>query len=414
MASGADSPSPPGDTGEVRIPRSRPATLLLSLLVAVVMAALIPVVIARNASTPGDVSATEKLPAATDGPATVSVAETAAVRALPRIRHVFVVNIENKGFTRTWGPDSAAPYLSRTLRSKGLLLRNYYGTAHNSQGNYVAQISGQGPNSDMQADCQTFSEFRQVATVAPGQAVGNGCVFPRNVDSLPMQLSRHQLSWKGYMEDMVGPCQHPEVGARDQTQSATPKNMYATRHNPFAYFHAIIDRPDFCRTHVRGLPTLTRNLRHAATTPNLSYLTPDLCNDGHDAPCADGRPGGLKSIDVWMKKWIPRILSSPAYRTDGMLIITADESDGPQSDASACCGEVASPNSPAPGITGPGGGRIGALVISAHTKPGTSSGTAYNHYALLGSIEELFKLAKLGYAGADGLRTFGADVYNRG
>lgn len=396
----------------MRIPRSRPSVLLFSLLVAVLVATLVPVLIARNAA-PGEASATERRPAAATAASTPSSAGAVTARSRPRIRHVFVVNIENKGFMRTWGPDSEAPYLSRTLRAKGALLRNYYGTAHNSQGNYVAQISGQGPNAEMQSDCQTFSEFRQAGTVAPGQAVGSGCVFPSNVDSLPMQLSRHQLSWKGYMQDMVRPCQHPDLGTQDMTQSATPRHMYATRHNPFAYFHAIIDRPDFCRTHVRGLPTLTRNLRHAATTPNLSYITPDLCNDGHDAPCADGRPGGLKSIDVWMKQWIPRILSSPAYRKDGMLIITADESDGPNSDSSACCGEATSPNSPAPGITGPGGGRIGALVISKQTRPGSSSATAYNHYALLGSIEELFKLGKLGYAGADGLRTFGADVYNR-
>lgn len=31
--------------------------------------------------------------------------------------HVFVINLENKGYSRTWGTDSPAPYLSRTLRS---------------------------------------------------------------------------------------------------------------------------------------------------------------------------------------------------------------------------------------------------------------------------------------------------------
>ena len=65
---------------------------------------------------------------------------------LPPIKHVFVINIENKGYDKTWGPTSAAPYLAKTLRSKGVLLNTYYGTAHNSQPNYVAQLSGQGPN----------------------------------------------------------------------------------------------------------------------------------------------------------------------------------------------------------------------------------------------------------------------------
>ena len=86
-----------------------------------------------------------------------------------------------------------------------MLLNTYYGTAHNSQPNYVAQISGQGPNLQMQADCQIYSQFVQLTTVAPGQAVGTGCVFPASVPSLPGQLTAAGLTWKGYMEDMGRP-----------------------------------------------------------------------------------------------------------------------------------------------------------------------------------------------------------------
>ena len=53
-----------------------------------------------------------------------------------------------------------------------------------------------------------------------------------------------------------------------------------------------------------------------------------------------------------MRTWVPKILNSPAYKKDGMLVITADESDGPQTDATACCGEGAGPNTPLPGIVG--------------------------------------------------------------
>jgi phosphatidylinositol-3-phosphatase len=71
-----------------------------------------------------------------------------------------------------------------------------------------------------------------------------------------------------------------------------------------------------------------------------------------------------------------------------------------------------SPNSPLPGLTGPGGGRVGALVISSATKPNTTSNTPYNHYALLCSLENVFGLTHLGFAGAPGLTCFGKDVYN--
>src|SRR5438128_477899 len=80
----------------------------------------------------------------------------AAPSPLPPIRHVFVINLENKGYDTTWGPGSPAPYLSRTLRDQGQLLTQYYGIAHNSLPNYLAQISGQGPNIATQADCPFY------------------------------------------------------------------------------------------------------------------------------------------------------------------------------------------------------------------------------------------------------------------
>ena len=53
-------------------------------------------------------------------------------------------------------------------------------------------------------------------------------------------------------------------------------------------------------------------------------------------------------------------------------------------------------------------------MISRWTAPDTTSTTPYNHYSLLGSLEEIFGLDKLGYARTPGLDTFGPDVYNSG
>jgi len=167
---------------------------------------------------------------------------------VPPVKHVFVINLENKGYDATWGPRSAAPYLSRTLRSQGVLLNTYYGTAHNSQPNYVAQISGQGPNPQMQADCQNYTPFVGAGTVPPQQAVGDGCVFPASVATLPTQMEAKGLSWKGYMQDMGTPCRHPSLGAVDDTQRAKVGDEYAARHNPFVYFAAITGSPS-CAQH---------------------------------------------------------------------------------------------------------------------------------------------------------------------
>jgi hypothetical protein len=212
------------------------------------------------------------------------------------------------------------------------------------------------------------------------------------------------------MEDLATPCQHSRLGSSERWRSATRTQQYATRHNPFMYFRSITGHPSYCRRHVVGLSHLGYDLRHRSSTPALSYITPDLCHDGHDAACADGGPGGLRAVNRWMSTWVPRILRSPAYRHDGMLVITADESDGAGEDSSACCGEGAGPNAAWPGIEGMGGGRVGALVLSRYVVPGTVSTLAYNHYSLLASVEDLFGLPRLGYARTVP-RTFGDDVY---
>ncbi|WP_020659656.1 alkaline phosphatase family protein [Amycolatopsis benzoatilytica] len=352
------------------------------------------------------------LAAAVLAAASVVVAGSAsAASTLPSIGHVFVINLENKGYDETWGPGSAAPYLSQTLRAQGVLLTQYYGIGHNSLDNYVAQISGQGPNSETQADCQVYDEFQQVGSVAPGQAVGQGCVYPASVPTLPGQLAAAGLTWKAYLEDMGTSCRHPAIGAVDDTQKAKVGDQYAARHNPFVYFHSVIDTPA-CAADV-DLSALPGDLSSPQTTANLTYITPNLCHDAHDAPCVDGEPGGLVSADAWLRQWVPQITSSPAFGRDGMLVIAFDESDGPSSDSSACCGEGPGPNAPLPGITGLGGGRTGALVLSKYTAPGSWNDRPYNHYSLLASIENQFGLSRLGYAASSGVTAFGLDVFNR-
>ena len=109
------------------------------------------------------------------------------------------------------------------------------------------------------------------------------------------------------MEDMATPCKHPEIGAKDPDVVATATGTYATRHNPFVYFHSIIDSPS-CQQNVVGLDKLEADLASAKTTPNFSMITPGLCNDGHDEKCPDGSPGGLVSANKWLEQWVPKIL----------------------------------------------------------------------------------------------------------
>ena len=369
-------------------------------------------------------------------------ASAATAYTPPPIKHVWIVDLENESSSYTFGAAGhrLAPYLTETLPAQGAMLRNYYGIGHDSLDNYVAQISGQSGNYELNEDCSIFTPFIQFGGenfdkfTKYGQLSGEGCVFPKYVNTIAGQLASHGLTWREYAQDMgndprrdgtvktsEGPaCGHPRLGAVDETDMTGPANdSYATRHNPFMYFESVIaDRPS-CDSHVVSFDPLASDLTQIATTPNYSFVTPNTCNDGHDWPkCQNGTPGRLPRINAFLKTWIPRIMASPAYQADGLILITFDES-GDDSDAGACCGEVdglgyddpSHPNMNEVGLYGPGGGRVGAVVLSKYIKPGTVSDRPYNHFSQLRSVEDLFGLPHLGDAQQPQVQSFGPDVY---
>ena len=268
------------------------------------------------------------------------------------IKHVFVITMENKSFTDTFGSSTQNPYM-QALAKQGALLNEYFGTGHVSLDNYISMMSGQPSTVETQSDCfNGFNDVVATGTDAANPKVvatqnGMGCVFPASVKALPNQLDDIKLSWKGYMGDMgndptreTATCGHPKIGAIDNTQAAQAPtadvpngDQYATRHNPFMYFHAIIDDQAYCNAHVVNLnASLQADLATVATTPNFVFITPNLCDDGHDGdgtgakPCVNGDKGGLYSINAFLAKWVPIIQASPAYQQDGLIIINFDES----------------------------------------------------------------------------------------
>jgi hypothetical protein len=356
------------------------------------------------------------------------------------IHHVWVINLENESFGYTFGRPKSAPYLSQTLAGDGALLTDYYGIGHDSLDNYIAQVSGQAPDYDTGQDCEVFIPFVQFEGenfekwTKDGQLTGEGCVYPPYVETVGNQMSAKDLTWKAYAEDMgkepkrdgttetkLGPaCGHPKLGQTDYTDDTEPANdSYATRHNGFMYFKSVIGNQRYCDAHVQTIARLVPDLSSAGTTPDLSFVTPNTCNDAHDIPkCQNGEKGGLGKADEWLEKWVPRIVGSPAYADGGMVVITFDES-GEDSDAGGCCGEVegrglddpSHPNVNQPGLYGPGGGRIGAVVLSPFVLPGTRSKVDYNHYSLLRTIEDIFGLGHLGDAKQPQVHSFGPDVF---
>ncbi|MGO9912508.1 MAG: alkaline phosphatase family protein [Acidimicrobiales bacterium] len=352
---------------------------------------------------------------------------------LPAVKHVWVIVLENEDYATTFGDPSADPYLAKTLPSKGVLLEDYYGIGHHSNDNYIAMVSGQPPNPDTQNDCTTFVAFPP-GKDAKGIEHGAGCVYPSDIENIGNELSTAHLSWKAYEQDMgnipsreSAACGHPAVGKPDNTEIAVPGDGYASRHDPFVYFASVIGMKAYCGDHVvalgsatgampkgalKGETGLATDLKSVATTPTYSFITPNLCSDGHDFPCKNEKGGAsaLADIDAWLGVWVPKIMSSAAYKQGGLIEITFDESEGTFSDSTACCDEQPGPDAPLPGINGPGGGKVGAVLISPFIKPGTKTSHPYNHYSLLATDEKLFGLPLLGYA-KTAPATFGSDVF---
>ncbi|MBV8302160.1 MAG: hypothetical protein JOY68_09595, partial [Candidatus Dormibacteraeota bacterium] len=400
-------------------------------------------------------------------------ASAASPAPLPPIKHVWIIEMENTTFDESFGSTSNAssyPYSLRALPSMGATLVQYYATGHNSLDNYVAQVSGQGPTGLPEAldpttenDCSQYADFVPTAgTDSNGQLLGQGCVYPASVKTLVDQLDPNhdgsRLTWKGYMEDMGRqlPRDYSPTCSHDNTLAAWPNgdledtqntaysrtDWYASKHDPFMYFHSIVDDPAYCATHVVPLDRMAADMRSTATTANLNWITPNLSNDGHDCQ--------LSCPDGWLQTYLPLILNSQAYRQDGMVMLMFDEADSTASVSAdptaygACCNEV----TPGPnagysdadsGTPLSAGGQVGAVIISPFVKPGTvvdpalvsgqanatclaavCTGTGYyNHYSALRSLEDLFGittggsdgLGHLGYAGSPNPGSFGCEVY---
>jgi hypothetical protein len=335
-----------------------------------------------------------------------------AAAKLPAIKHVFVIMLSDEPYASVFGPESSAHYLAHTLEKRGELLARYYAVAHEQLPNGIALLSGQGPTPATAANCPTYTDLSPASPAGEGQVLGEGCVYPATVATLPGQLEVKHQTWRAYVQgigEAGGPaaCAHPAPGQPDPTAAVPPPaQAYATFRNPFAYFHSLIDSPACAQDDV-GLAALDADLASAKRTPSLSYIVPDRCHDGSPGPCPGGGAGGLPAADGLLQQLVPKILASPAYKHGGLLVITTDEapSSGELADSSSCCAQPSFPNLPAPAAGTPalgpeGGGQVGALLLSPFVKGGVITQEQYDHFSLLRTIEDLFGLKHLGYAGA--------------
>jgi phosphatidylinositol-3-phosphatase len=158
-------------------------------------------------------------------------------------------------------------------------------------------------------------------------------------------------TWREYAESMPSP------------GYASDSGLYAVRHDPFVYYKDIAGNAQRSRTHVVPFAQLAQDLRSADTTPDFAFITPNLTNDMHDGPVSAG--------DHWLASAVPLILQSKAFQTTrSVLIVTWDEGTFLDN-------------------------HVATILVGSSVKAGYRSGTHYDHYALLHTIEAAWGLAPL-------------------
>ena len=168
---------------------------------------------------------------------------------------------------------------------------------------------------------------------------------------------------------------------RDRASSALRRARYAAKHNPFRYYDDIRSSKSLCR-HLLPLTSFTKELRRVRSMPGFSFVTPNLCHDGHD--CS---PSVASS---WLQGFVKSVTASSAWKQHGLLIVTWDE--GADSDTSIVL--------PSGQVRGGGGGHIATLLIAPGVRAGTVVPAPLTHESILASIESNFHLAMLQGAAA--------------
>jgi hypothetical protein len=245
-----------------------------------------------------------------------------------------VIVMENEESSDVLG-NPGAPYINGLARRYALAPLSY-AVAHPSLPNYLALTSGS--TGGVSSDC-TSCEVRA----------------PNIVD----QLEGAHLSWKAYLEEFPGAC-----------FQGAGSGGYAKKHNPFAYYVDVSSSPRRC-SHLVGFGQLARDLR-AGTLPAFAWVTPNLCDDGHDC--------SLATADRFLARTVPPLLRE--LGPQGFVVLTWDEG----SSELGCCG------------ISPGGGRVTTIVAGPRVRPGARLAGAINHYGVLGSLDEALGLPALGRA----------------
>lgn len=274
--------------------------------------------------------------------------EAVSASTLHHIKTVFVIVMENHNWTGD-APvnikgNPAAPYINYTLLPMASYANNYNNPPgiHPSLPNYLWMEAG--TSFGIKNDGPTSQDHQSTH------------------EHLVKLLENAGISWKAYDEDIGGTnCPLTNTGPIDANGSP----LYAARHNPFVYFddqtNTLNPNSTLCIDHIRPFSQLASDLADNKVA-RYNFITPNVCDDMHDSCAGDPVAHG----DEWLKKNVPAILNSTAYRGGGALFITWDEA-------------------------AKGDGPIPMIVLSPFAKGNRyHNGIYYTHSSLLRTLQEIF------------------------
>ncbi len=253
-----------------------------------------------------------------------------AISGVPHASHVVLVIEENHSYSDVIG-NAAMPYFNQ-LAAQNALATNYFADTHPSLPNYFMLTTGQ--------------------TIAIDDSF-SGTV---TVDNLAHELIGAGISWKVYAENL------PSVG-----YTGGDVFPYVKHHNPFAYFQDVLQNPAALQNIV-PFTQFSADLA-ANNLPTFSLIVPNAFDDAHSCAtsgCTDSDK--LSTADQWLKTNIDPLVSSPAFQTDGLLMVVFDESVFTDLQN--------------------GGGHVAMIMVGPKVKKGFQSSTFFQHQSTLRTIIE--------------------------
>ena len=323
-------------------------------------------------------------------------AREAAFEGVPRYGHVFVIVEENKDFSQIMDP-RLAPNINRLASRYGNATK-FFAEVHPSEANYVALLGGDtfGIHDDDAYYC-TAGSTRPLCDHSMEAGYVDHTVRAAHLGD---QLVHAGLSWKGYYESLPEPGS-AAVTANNQgvDDGARKTALYASKHSGFMNFAGVQSDPSRARTIV-GFDQLKLDLA-AGRPPNFALIVPNQCNDMHGLK-GDGLPadcdstdkaGLIRRGDKVVGELVRDIQATAAWkgRANAAIVITFDESG--DKGREGCC--AVTPEA----ASNFGGGHIPTLVITNHGPRGVKDATPYNHYSLLRTLEDAYRIPDhLGHA----------------